>query len=58
MAIAGTPSTTIRQLPMSVAPRHVAMIGVGAAGLVIARELRLAGLSMVLFEQGDQMGGT
>ncbi|KAE8055966.1 hypothetical protein FH972_012770 [Carpinus fangiana] len=58
MAIAGTPSTTMRQLPMSLASRHVAVIGAGAAGLVTARELRREGLSVVVFEQGDQVGGT
>jgi cation diffusion facilitator CzcD-associated flavoprotein CzcO len=43
---------------MSLASRHVAVIGAGAAGLVTARELRREGLSVVVFEQGDQVGGT
>ncbi|KAJ1416024.1 Flavin monooxygenase FMO [Sesbania bispinosa] len=38
--------------------RHVAVIGAGAAGLVAARELRREGHGVVVFERGDQVGGT
>ncbi|XP_040987318.1 flavin-containing monooxygenase FMO GS-OX-like 4 isoform X3 [Juglans microcarpa x Juglans regia] len=38
--------------------RHVAVIGAGASGLVAARELRREGHSVVVFERGDQVGGT
>ncbi|XP_024030550.1 flavin-containing monooxygenase FMO GS-OX-like 4 [Morus notabilis] len=38
--------------------RHVAVIGAGAAGLVAARELGREGHRVVLFERGDQVGGT
>ncbi|XP_004299651.1 PREDICTED: flavin-containing monooxygenase FMO GS-OX-like 3-like [Fragaria vesca subsp. vesca] len=38
--------------------RHVAVIGAGASGLVAARELRREGHSIVVFERGDQLGGT
>ncbi|XP_061988846.1 flavin-containing monooxygenase FMO GS-OX-like 4 [Rosa rugosa] len=38
--------------------RHVAVIGAGAAGLVAARELRREGHTVVVFERGDQIGGT
>ncbi|KAM6587619.1 hypothetical protein CsatA_010224 [Cannabis sativa] len=38
--------------------RHVAVIGAGAAGLVAARELGREGHSVVVFERGDQVGGT
>ncbi|XP_062026007.1 flavin-containing monooxygenase FMO GS-OX-like 2 [Rosa rugosa] len=37
--------------------RHVAVIGAGASGLVAARELRREGHNVVVFEQGDQLGG-
>ncbi|CAK7339397.1 unnamed protein product [Dovyalis caffra] len=37
---------------------HVAVIGAGAAGLVAARELRRDGHQVVVFEKGDQLGGT
>ncbi|VVA32827.1 PREDICTED: flavin-containing monooxygenase [Prunus dulcis] len=40
------------------ASRHVAVIGAGAAGLVAARELRREGHKVVVFERGDQVGGT
>lgn len=48
---------------MSTAPelltsRHVAVIGAGAGGLVAARELRREGHRVVVFEQGDQIGGS
>lgn len=43
---------------MPLASRHVAVIGAGAAGLVTARELRREGLSVVVFEGADQVGGT
>ncbi|TKY70848.1 Flavin-containing monooxygenase FMO GS-OX 5 [Spatholobus suberectus] len=39
-------------------PRHVAVIGAGAAGLGAARELRREGHRVVVFERGDQVGGT
>lgn len=38
--------------------RHVAVIGSGVAGLVAARELRREGHKLVIFERGDQVGGT
>ncbi|XP_004298656.1 PREDICTED: flavin-containing monooxygenase FMO GS-OX-like 3-like [Fragaria vesca subsp. vesca] len=38
--------------------RNVAVIGAGAAGLVAARELRREGHKVVVFERGDQVGGT
>lgn len=38
--------------------RHVAVIGAGAAGLVAARELRREGHGVVVFERGEQVGGT
>lgn len=41
-----------------VMPRHVAVIGAGAAGLVAARELRREGHRVVVFERGEQVGGT
>ncbi|CAL0314299.1 unnamed protein product [Lupinus luteus] len=37
---------------------HVAVIGAGAAGLVTARELRREGHEVVVFERGNQIGGT
>ncbi|XP_048435947.1 flavin-containing monooxygenase FMO GS-OX-like 3 [Pyrus x bretschneideri] len=40
------------------ASRHVAVIGAGAAGLVAARELRREGHKVIVFERGDQLGGT
>ncbi|KAL5098972.1 hypothetical protein RYX36_003299 [Vicia faba] len=39
-------------------PRHVAVIGAGAGGLVAARELRREGHQVVVFERGDQVGGS
>ncbi|XP_062026116.1 flavin-containing monooxygenase FMO GS-OX-like 4 [Rosa rugosa] len=38
--------------------RNVAVIGAGAAGLVAARDLRREGHKVVVFERGDQVGGT
>ncbi|KAG9452389.1 hypothetical protein H6P81_005293 [Aristolochia fimbriata] len=38
--------------------RHMAVLGSGAAGLVTARELRREGHSVVVYEQGNQVGGT
>ncbi|XP_021276884.1 flavin-containing monooxygenase FMO GS-OX-like 4 isoform X1 [Herrania umbratica] len=38
--------------------RHVAVVGAGAAGLVAARELRREGHSVVVFERGNEVGGT
>ncbi|KAF7828393.1 flavin-containing monooxygenase FMO GS-OX-like 4 [Senna tora] len=40
------------------ASRHVAVIGAGAGGLVAARELRREGHRVVVYERGDQVGGT
>ncbi|CAL5187620.1 unnamed protein product [Lathyrus oleraceus] len=39
-------------------PRHVAVIGAGAGGLVAARELRREGHQVVVFDRGDQLGGS
>ncbi|GMY30066.1 flavin-containing monooxygenase FMO GS-OX-like 4 isoform X1 [Fagus crenata] len=44
--------------PQPIISRHVAVIGAGASGLVTARELRREGHSVVVFERGDQVGGT
>ena len=44
--------------PQPIVSRHVAVIGAGAAGLVTARELSREGHSVVVFERGDQVGGT
>jgi len=38
--------------------QHVSVNGVGAVGLAAARELRCEGHSVVVFERGDQVGGT
>ncbi|KAL6177103.1 hypothetical protein ACLB2K_048629 [Fragaria x ananassa] len=38
--------------------RNVAVIGAGAAGLIAARELRREGHKVLVFERGDQVGGT
>ncbi|KAK7309041.1 hypothetical protein RJT34_05463 [Clitoria ternatea] len=54
MPIKSTMSTAVPILT----PRHVAVIGAGAAGLVAARELRREGHRVVVFERGDQVGGT
>ncbi|KAL6280099.1 hypothetical protein ACE6H2_016980 [Prunus campanulata] len=40
------------------ASRQVAVIGAGAGGLVAARELGREGHKVVVFERGDQVGGT
>ncbi|XP_054824496.1 flavin-containing monooxygenase FMO GS-OX-like 4 isoform X1 [Prosopis cineraria] len=40
------------------ASRNVAVIGAGASGLAAARELRREGHRVVVFERGDQVGGT
>ncbi|XP_021810291.1 flavin-containing monooxygenase FMO GS-OX-like 4 [Prunus avium] len=40
------------------ASRNVAVIGAGGGGLVAARELRREGHKVVVFERGDQVGGT
>ncbi|KAI9076613.1 hypothetical protein K1719_041378 [Acacia pycnantha] len=48
-------------MPTAVSPlasRLVAVIGAGAGGLVAARELRREGHRVVVFERGDQVGGT
>ncbi|XP_077235943.1 flavin-containing monooxygenase FMO GS-OX-like 3 isoform X2 [Tasmannia lanceolata] len=54
--------TRFSNLPPSIKPSktscHVAVIGAGAAGLVAARELRREGHKVVVFETGDQIGGT
>ncbi|KAL2348139.1 hypothetical protein Fmac_002139 [Flemingia macrophylla] len=39
-------------------PRQVAVIGAGAAGLVAAREIRREGHDVVVFEKGEEVGGT
>ena len=44
--------------PDTIISRHVAVIGAGASGLVTARELRREGHTVVVFERGDQVGGT
>ncbi|KAL6181984.1 hypothetical protein ACLB2K_043407 [Fragaria x ananassa] len=43
---------------MQLASLHVAVLGAGAAGLVAALELRREGHKVVVFERGDQVGGT
>ncbi|XWS49769.1 hypothetical protein CRYUN_Cryun12cG0031200 [Craigia yunnanensis] len=43
---------------LSVKSRHVAVVGAGAAGLVAARELHREGHSVVVFERGNEVGGT
>ncbi|ESW29329.1 hypothetical protein PHAVU_002G061500 [Phaseolus vulgaris] len=52
----------VKSIMSSTAPfltsRHVAVIGAGATGLVAARELRREGHRVVVFERGDQVGGT
>ncbi|MED6199286.1 hypothetical protein PIB30_074539 [Stylosanthes scabra] len=45
-------------LMSSLTTRHVAVIGAGAAGLVAARELRREEHRVVVFERGEQVGGT
>lgn len=55
--------SAIQHHPMStpippLTSRHVAVIGAGPGGLVAARELRREGHRVVVFEQGDQVGGT
>ncbi|XP_039029375.1 flavin-containing monooxygenase FMO GS-OX-like 4 [Hibiscus syriacus] len=42
----------------SVKSHHVAVVGAGAAGLVAARELFREGHSVVVFERGNEIGGT
>ncbi|KAJ8767610.1 hypothetical protein K2173_018168 [Erythroxylum novogranatense] len=37
---------------------HVAVIGAGASGLLTARELRREGHKVVVFDKGDEVGGT
>lgn len=49
---------TMSTAPQLLKPRHVAVIGAGAAGLVAARELRREGHRVVVFERGDQVGGS
>ena len=44
--------------PLPLISRRVAVIGAGAAGLVVARELVREGHRVVVFERGDQVGGT
>ncbi|XP_022738057.1 flavin-containing monooxygenase FMO GS-OX-like 4 [Durio zibethinus] len=56
-------STLIINLAMpppsqSVKSRHVAVVGAGAAGLVAAKELHREGHSVVVFESGNEVGGT
>ncbi|BAU00465.1 Flavin-containing monooxygenase FMO GS-OX-like 4 [Vigna angularis] len=52
----------VKSIMSSTAPlltsRHVAVIGAGATGLVAARELRGEGHRVVVFERGDEVGGT
>ncbi|XVF10797.1 hypothetical protein REPUB_Repub07fG0214300 [Reevesia pubescens] len=43
---------------LSIKSRHVAVVGAGAAGLVAAKELRQEGHSVVVFERGNEVGGT
>ncbi|GLT34086.1 hypothetical protein SLA2020_086290 [Shorea laevis] len=44
--------------PRPTKSRRVAVIGAGAAGLVAARELHREGHAVVVFERGNQVGGT
>ncbi|XVE57699.1 hypothetical protein DITRI_Ditri04bG0110500 [Diplodiscus trichospermus] len=43
---------------LSVKSRQVAVVGAGPAGLVAARELHREGHSVVVFERGNEVGGT
>ena len=60
-------TTPISSMPMKLimstatpllTPRHVAVIGAGAGGLVAARELRREGHEVVVFERGEEVGGS
>ncbi|KNA16673.1 hypothetical protein SOVF_087100 [Spinacia oleracea] len=44
--------------PIQLTLKKVAVVGGGAAGLVVARELRREGHKVVVFERGAQSGGT
>ncbi|XVF51690.1 hypothetical protein PTKIN_Ptkin04bG0204900 [Pterospermum kingtungense] len=53
-----TINLTMPPSPLPLKSRHVAVVGAGASGLVAARELRREGHSVVVFERGDEIGGT
>ncbi|XP_023552042.1 flavin-containing monooxygenase FMO GS-OX-like 3 [Cucurbita pepo subsp. pepo] len=55
------PSPQLSTMPNSQsqpASRHVAVIGAGAGGIVVARELSREGHRVVVFERNSQIGGT
>ena len=54
-ATQGSPRRPVQSLPSTLV--RVAVIGAGAAGLVTAQELRLAGHGVTVFEQSDRLGG-
>ncbi|KAK9927507.1 hypothetical protein M0R45_024688 [Rubus argutus] len=51
-------TSTTQSSPHPLTSRNVAVIGAGAAGLVAARELWREGHKVVVFERGEQEGGT
>ncbi|KAK4794797.1 hypothetical protein SAY86_012791 [Trapa natans] len=55
------PTMVVHTPPKPLPPspcRSVAVIGAGAAGLIAARELRREGHHVVVYERGNQVGGT
>ena len=47
-----------RELIATDAPRRIAVVGAGPAGMEVARRLALRGFSVELFEASDRLGGT
>ncbi|KAJ4954938.1 hypothetical protein NE237_011721 [Protea cynaroides] len=60
MDMASSSLQRLAMMPVQVSrsSRNVAVIGAGAAGLVAARELRREGHKVVVYEQGQKVGGT
>ncbi|XP_017973445.1 PREDICTED: flavin-containing monooxygenase FMO GS-OX-like 4 isoform X1 [Theobroma cacao] len=56
--LSGCKFDSLRTQQQPVKSRHVAVVGAGAAGLVAARELHREGHSVVVFERGNEVGGT